>query len=132
MHGKDALMAPQQLFRLAIVAFSVAFAGCLAVENRLLYFPAAAKEETAQPPSSLDDVTLTLADGTRVHARWAPNPRSSGALLFCHGNAGNLEQRGELVKELFEALGESILIFDYPGYGRSEGKPSEMGCYASG
>src|SRR5207244_2824131 len=83
-------------------------------------------------PAPLQDVTLALADGTKVHARWAPNPRAVGALVYCPGNAGNLEQRGRLVKETYDALGESILIFDYPGYGRSEGTPSEAGCYAAG
>lgn len=102
------------------------------MENRLLYYPAPAKDDASPLPSPLEDVTLALADGKKVHARWAPNLRSNGVILYCHGNAGNLEQRGGLVKELYDALGESILIFDYPGYGRSEGKPSESGCYASG
>lgn len=124
-------MASTRFAQLLFVAGSAAFAGCLAVENRLLYYPAPATEDVAQLPAPLQDVTLALADGAKIHARWAPNPRSNGAILFCHGNAGNLEQRGRLVKEMFDALGESILIFDYPGYGRSDGKPSEAGCYAS-
>jgi fermentation-respiration switch protein FrsA (DUF1100 family) len=33
--------------------------------------------------------------------------------------------------DLLENLGESVLVFDYPGYGLSEGKPSEAGCYAA-
>jgi fermentation-respiration switch protein FrsA (DUF1100 family) len=36
-----------------------------------------------------------------------------------------------LVRELWQALGESVLIFDYPGYGYSQGQPSEVGCYAA-
>ena len=35
------------------------------------------------------------------------------------------------MRDFWESLDRSVLIFDYPGYGRSEGKPSEAGCYAS-
>jgi fermentation-respiration switch protein FrsA (DUF1100 family) len=107
-------------------------AGCLAVENRLLYHPTHSAEDRLPPASPLlQDVELHTADGTAIHARWRPHPASRGALLYCHGNAGNLEQRGWAVRELGEALGKSVLIFDYPGYGRSGGEPSEAGCYAA-
>ncbi|MBI3411300.1 MAG: alpha/beta hydrolase [Planctomycetes bacterium] len=125
-------MARKHVLRFLVAAFCAALAGCLAVENRLLYYPAAVTGNDLPLPAPLEDVTLALADGTKIHARWAPNPRATGAILYCHGNAGNLEQRATLVKELFDATGESVLIFDYPGYGRSEGAPSEAGCYASG
>jgi fermentation-respiration switch protein FrsA (DUF1100 family) len=50
-------------------------------------------------------------------------------LLFCHGNAGNIAGRIRSLR-LFHDLGLSVLIFDYRGYGRSEGRPSEAGTYA--
>jgi fermentation-respiration switch protein FrsA (DUF1100 family) len=37
-----------------------------------------------------------------------------------------------VVVALAKALGVSVLIFDYPGYGKSDGRPSEAGCYAAG
>jgi fermentation-respiration switch protein FrsA (DUF1100 family) len=52
-------------------------------------------------------------------------------LLYCHGNAGNISHRTGAVKELLDELGESVLIFDYPGFGKSGGQPSEAGCYAA-
>lgn len=124
-------MATKGWLNLVLFASCTGAAGCLAIENRLLYFPAPATGDPWTLSAPLEDVTLNLSDGAAIHARWAPNPRSSGAILFCHGNAGNLEQRGGLVKEIYDALGESVLIFDYPGYGRSTGKLSEAGCYAS-
>jgi pimeloyl-ACP methyl ester carboxylesterase len=54
------------------------------------------------------------------------NPR--GVILFCHGNAGNISQRIDSF-EIFRQLGFSTFIFDYRGYGKSEGKPSEKGTY---
>lgn len=53
---------------------------------------------------------------------------SRGVILFCHGNAGNISQRIDSF-EIFRELGFSTFIFDYRGYGKSEGKPSEKGTY---
>ncbi len=108
------------------------FAGCQSLENRLVFHP----ERHAAPPARslpapLEDVTLRTADGTKIHARWCPHPNAKGAILYCHGNAGNLEDYGQLMREFWQALDRSVLIIDYPGYGRSEGKPSEAGCYAA-
>src|SRR5262249_31009061 len=49
-----------------------------------------------------------------------------------HGNAGNLSHRGENVRRWQQETGLAVLIVDYPGYGKSAGKPSEVGCYAAG
>jgi pimeloyl-ACP methyl ester carboxylesterase len=75
-----------------------------------------------------EDITLSSADGTSIHAWWIPCQGGEGALMFCHGQMGNLSARGFLMKRLLR-LKMPILIFDYPGFGRSEGDPSEQGCY---
>ena len=54
--------------------------------------------------------------------------KSRGVILFCHGNAGNVSQRIDSFK-IFRELGFSTFIFDYRGYGKSKGKPSEKGTY---
>jgi fermentation-respiration switch protein FrsA (DUF1100 family) len=79
----------------------------------------------------VQDVALTTQDGIAIHAWWWPTPGARDAILYCHGNAGNLSHRGEVMGKLRELLGASVLIFDYPGYGKSAGKPSEQGCYQS-
>lgn len=108
-----------------------------AVENRFLFRPLTAADDWEAPPPGLHprDVELTSADGTRVHAwwvtpeGWAPG---QGAMLYCHGNAGNLSHRGENLRRWRDGMGFAVLIFDYPGYGKSGGRPSEAGCYAAG
>ena len=72
---------------------------------------------------SFEDVTLTTSDNVRLHGWYilAPNPRAT--LLFFHGNAGNISHRLSSI-EIFYGLGLSVFIFDYRGYGQSEGKPS--------
>jgi fermentation-respiration switch protein FrsA (DUF1100 family) len=77
---------------------------------------------------------MSAADGTPIHAWWCPAPSGEptrNVLLYCHGNAGNLSQRGFLVDRWQKQLGVAVLIFDYPGYGKSGGKVSEAGCYAA-
>src|SRR5579862_3192966 len=82
---------------------------------------------------SAEDITLYSADGTKLHAWWLPgSDRSAGAILHAHGNGGNISHRGHFAAALQKAIGAGVLMFDYPGYGRSEGKPSEEGCYAAG
>jgi fermentation-respiration switch protein FrsA (DUF1100 family) len=104
----------------------------LALENSLVYHPVRAIQDWCEPPNPrVRDVELRTADGTPIHAWWCPWQGSRGAVLYCHGNAGNLSHRAGSVAELQQVLHESVLIFDYPGYGRSGGRPSEQGCYAA-
>src|SRR5262249_20745836 len=70
-------------------------------ETRLLFRPVKASEDWNDPPDPrVEDVTLHSADGTRLHAWWCP-PESwqpnDGATLYCHGNYGNLSQRGQSI-----------------------------------
>jgi fermentation-respiration switch protein FrsA (DUF1100 family) len=105
------------------------------LENKLLFFPIRASDEWWEPPNlRVQDVEVQSADGSRIHAWWCP-PESwkpaQGATLHCHGNAGNISHRGGSIASWQQALNQAVLIFDYPGYGRSTGKPSETGCYAA-
>jgi fermentation-respiration switch protein FrsA (DUF1100 family) len=106
-------------------------AGCPCLENRLVYQPIRCAQDPLPPLPPLQDLKLPTAVGATIHARWCPHPDAQGAVLFCHGNGGNLDHRALVIREIWEALGESVLIFDYPGYGFSEGEPSEAGCYAA-
>jgi fermentation-respiration switch protein FrsA (DUF1100 family) len=121
---------------LAVLVYVAAFAGLLLVEDRVLFKPASADELWNLPPknlSNLEDVNLQ-ADGVRLHAWWSPPPgwtKEKGAALYCHGNGGNLSLWGPALATWNEQRGEAVLIFDYPGYGKSEGKPSEAGCYTA-
>jgi fermentation-respiration switch protein FrsA (DUF1100 family) len=107
----------------------------LFLENRLLFHPVRATEDWVPPPNALvQDVELRTVNGTRIHAWWCPVKNwqpTHGAMLYCHGNAGNLSYRSEAIALWQQALGVAVLIFDYPGYGRSEGTPTEAACYAS-
>ena len=75
-----------------------------------------------------EDVFLTTPDGTRLHGWYLPREGSQRALLFMHGNGGNISHRGDSLA-IFHRLGFNVFIFDYRGYGRSEGVPDERGLY---
>ncbi|MCI0681899.1 MAG: alpha/beta hydrolase [Gemmataceae bacterium] len=106
-------------------------AGCLSVENALVYHPRPGEQPYELPPAPNEEIALVLADGAKLHARWAPHPRATSTVLFFHGNGGNIDGWGQAVREVWQQLDASVLIVDYPGYGHSEGKPSEAGCYAA-
>jgi fermentation-respiration switch protein FrsA (DUF1100 family) len=74
------------------------------------------------------DVWLTAHDGVKLNAWWIAAPQARLVTLFFHGNAGNLTHRMEHMHAIV-AAGSSLLIPDYRGYGKSEGKPSEAGLY---
>ena len=102
-----------------------------ALLNSLLFFPAREIAATpAQAGLAFDDVAIETGDGEQLHGWWVPTPaRSARAhVLLCHGNAGNVGDRAIHVA-LLCAAGLDVLLFDYRGYGRSSGRPSEPGTY---
>jgi fermentation-respiration switch protein FrsA (DUF1100 family) len=105
------------------------------LENRLVYHPYSAAELWQAPTGlQVEDVTLKGSGDQSIHAWWCPTDNwtpQQGALIYCQGNGGNLSMRVEALKQWLHQGHTSILIFDYPGYGRSEGSPSEAGCYAA-
>ncbi|SDB55154.1 hypothetical protein SAMN05660653_02745 [Desulfonatronum thiosulfatophilum] len=98
-------------------------------QDALIYYPVA---EIAQTPADygweFDDLTLRTEDGVNIHAWYVPVENARGVVLFCHGNAGNIGHRLDSIR-IFRDLGLSVLIFDYRGFGNSEGRPSESGTY---
>jgi len=76
----------------------------------------------------LEDVWFQAADGTKLFGWYAEQSAASPVLLWCHGNAGNMVHRLDNLRALYR-LGLSVLLFDYRGYGKSQGRPSEDGLY---
>jgi len=100
-------------------------------EESFIFFPSRYPAGDWQPDGlTFEDVFFTAADGTRIHAWYVPHNAPRAVVLYCHGNAGNLSHRAETLRVLHEYVGVSVLIFDYRGYGRSDGKPDEPGVLA--
>lgn len=99
------------------------------LQSRLIYFPDKAVLLTPQAYDlTYEAVNLLTADGVTLHGWWLPHPQPRASLLFLHGSGGNISHRLQKL-HLLHALGLSILIIDYRGYGRSQGKPDEAGTY---
>src|SRR5206468_7302312 len=80
------------------------------------------------PAAGIEERWLVAEDGRRLHAWYAPPRHGAPVLLWSHGNAGNIHSRQPLIVAL-AGRGLGVLAYDYRGYGRSEGVPSEEGVY---
>ena len=104
------------------------------LENFLLYHPYREIEVTPGAYGvRYENVFFNAKDGVRLHGWYiAPIHPEGPVLLWAHGNAGNLSHRAENIALIQKELGAGVFIFDYRGYGKSEGRPSEEGLYADG
>jgi len=99
------------------------------IDRYFIYFPS--REITTTPADvglDYDDVTFETDDGVTLHG-WFVAGTTQTTVVWFHGNAGNISNRVPNILALHESIGVNILIFDYRGYGRSEGTPSEQGTY---
>jgi len=125
-----------QAMAFIVVAFLVLAVLVRLLERGFIYFPLrypAGVWDPALLGVEAEEVWFEAADGTRLHGWWIEaqgRAPSSGApvLLWSHGNAGNLTHRAPHAGALARQ-GLSVFLFDYRGYGRSEGRPSEEGLY---
>jgi len=115
------------------VALGVLYAMLRWFEHSQIYQPS--REFEASPTElgrAFAEVRFKASDGVALHAWFFPantnSPRAQLAFLICHGNGGNLSHRLGLCGALLET-GASVFVFDYRGYGRSEGRPGEEGTY---
>ena len=102
------------------------------IENFFVFYPQSSLE---QRPEDLHlaykDIFFTTEDGQRLHGWLFPSEENSPLILFCHGNAGNISHRLDNIRYLLDHR-LPVFIFDYRGYGKSTGRPSEKGLYRDG
>ena len=79
---------------------------------------------------AFEDAWFAAVDGTRLHGWYVPLPQPRAVVLFCHGNGGNVALWADVLRILHDRMGVTAMGFDYRGYGRSQGTPSEAGVLA--
>jgi uncharacterized protein len=79
-----------------------------------------------------EEVHFASTDGTKLHGWYWQHASPQGYLLYCHGNGDCVGYLGDYLLELSQRHRLSIFVFDYRGYGRSEGSPSEAGILQDG
>lgn len=99
-------------------------------EEAFIFFPAPYPEGDWTLPPGAEDAYFTAADGTRLHGWFLEHPAPRAVVLYCHGNAGNVTHRADVLLAFGHVVEASILVFDYRGYGKSEGRPDEPGVLA--
>ncbi len=106
--------------------------GC-PMEEKFIFFPDSTVDVTPKDAGlAFEDVFFTTSDGVRLNGWFMPYAGSRITLLWFHGNAGNISHRLENIKLLHNKVQINVFIFDYRGYGRSEGRVSEEGTYRDG
>ena len=121
-------------FQIGLLAYA-GLAALIFFKQDALVFQSSIDRGLQATPASMglrfDALTLATDDGERLDAWHVPartGAPSLGLVIVFHGNAGNIGHRLDYLR-MFHDLGYASLIFDYRGYGRSSGKPSEEGTY---
>ncbi|HYV13050.1 MAG TPA: alpha/beta fold hydrolase [Pyrinomonadaceae bacterium] len=105
------------------------------LESLMTFRPARmTAQESRSPAEGAEVVWFNSADGTRLNG-WFFESQSKPAtatIIFCHGNGGNISSVGWMGQR-FAKHGFNVLLFDYRGYGASDGVAAdESGLYADG
>ena len=97
-------------------------------ERSGLFFPA--RDLYTSPAAeglAFEDVHFD-SEGNELHGWYIPGSGDQ-VVLWAHGNAGNIADRLDQALHMKRALGVSSFMFDYRGYGKSRGRPTEKGMY---
>ena len=125
----------------ALLGWSLLYiVGAMFMDRRFIFFPDKTIEATPEAAGlPFEDVNFTASDGVALHGWFIPaaRPRTPGGerpftIVMFHGNAGNISHRIDWAQLYRDRLGANVFLFDYRGYGRSEGQPSEKGTYLDG
>ncbi len=115
-----------EIFILLVVGFAMT---PYRLERFFVYYPS--REIEGSPGNfglAYQDLAIETEDRLKLHAWFVPCEGSHTTVLILHGNGGNISHRLPYI-DLLHQLGVHVFIFDYRGYGRSEGKPYEEGLY---
>lgn len=120
-----------KILLIALVSIVGFFVALRLLENRMVFFPYKYPQGFWQPSAfglEVKDCFFEASDGTKLHGWFLKKEGANQTLLWCHGNAGNISDRLDNLARLSK-LPINIFLFDYRGYGRSEGTPTESGVY---
>jgi len=126
-------MNPPFLFRLSFLLLTLSSCGCFDLESSLHNQDTLTSYElpTGVIPASQRTHVMMTSQGRTIHGFFVKHPDSSetNVVLYNHGNRDHLQFYWPRV-EYFYKMGLSVFVYDYQGYGMSEGEPSEEGVYS--
>ncbi|NLH42165.1 MAG: alpha/beta hydrolase [Planctomycetes bacterium] len=113
----------------AVLAYAAMGLVLFVMQPRLVYRPTRDVAFTpAQRDLPYEDAVFRSCDGVKLAGWYVPAEGARFTVLFCHGNAGNVMHTMDAASQ-FHEMGLNCLVFDYRGYGDSEGTPTEVGTY---
>jgi fermentation-respiration switch protein FrsA (DUF1100 family) len=101
-------------------------------ERGRLFLPSRYPDGSWDPTSegvAHEDVFFPSSDHTRLHGWFFEHPAARTTLIYCHGNRGSIADRIGIFRQLLRTK-VNVFAFDYRGYGRSTGAPTERGLFA--
>ena len=103
------------------------------LERHLVYHPPQ-RLNNAQEIKQLggEEISFQAEDGTKIYGWYFPHESPRRGLLYTYGNGEDATRNAEYMAYLRDVLQASVLVFDYRGYGKSEGKPVEAGLIQDG
>ena len=102
------------------------------IENFFIFFPQRSFDFAPESFGlAYENASFTTEDGKTLHGWFFPGEKAQPVILHLHGNAGNISHRLDLA-QMFVRKGLSVFLFDYRGFGKSEGRPDEKGLYQDG
>ena len=118
-----------RLLRLSLLIYLGIVLMFTVFETSLVYFPSKYPQGDWSLPADAEDASFKSADGTELHGWFLKVPQPRAVVLFSHGNGGSIGDRSYLL-DMFRKLNVSVLMWDYRGYGKSQGSPDEAGILA--
>ena len=119
--------------RVLLVSYLAVCLLLVAMESRLVYHPPIPCDVIQAAQSlSAEEVWFTSSDDTKLHGWFFPLIGASRAIVYFHGNGEDADLNLDTGAELRDRLHASVFIFDYRGYGHSEGRPYENGVISDG
>lgn len=98
------------------------------IDEMLLFYPVRYPEGNYQPTDlQPEDVWIKSRDGTKLHGWYCPAKKRQMAVLYLHGNAGNVSYFSPWLRMMQEEWQADVLAIDYRGYGKSDGSPTAAG-----
>ena len=91
-------------------------------EKLIFYSSEIPKDYVFQFDLDFEELFLTSDDGAVLNGLHFKQPSPKGVILYCHGNAGELNHWGFWAQELSNRYQYDVVIWDYRGYGKSTGK----------
>ena len=97
-------------------------------EQNHVFLPARYPSGDWEPAGfKFEDAWFHAEDGTSLNGWYYPHDNPAAVVLLAHGNGANITAYAETVRVLHDRFRMSVLIFDYRGYGKSDGEPDEKG-----